>query len=171
MTGRWLLAIATLPLPVTVLIPAGVLFLFRHSRWTHTPAVLSSAAFWLGATASIGGLALATWSVFAFARFGDGTPAPWDPPSRFVPHGPYRFVRNPMILGVFFILLGESLALLSWPLFAWFVLFALGNGLYIPFIEEKGLAKRFGKTYLQYKEQVPRWLPRRTAWQPGKRNT
>ncbi|MBT5920444.1 MAG: isoprenylcysteine carboxylmethyltransferase family protein, partial [Alphaproteobacteria bacterium] len=32
--------------------------------------------------------------------------------------------------------------------------------------EEPGLEKRFGETYVRYKENVPRWIPRLTPWQP-----
>jgi hypothetical protein len=41
-------------------------------------------------------LTYATIFVAAFARFGRGTPAPFDPPRRLVVRGPYRFVRTPM---------------------------------------------------------------------------
>lgn len=166
MRSRWLLAIVSLPLPVTVLIPAAVVLVFRGSRWAHVSPSPSSPALWLGVVAGVIGLALAGWSASVFARFGDGTPAPWDPPARFVARGPYRHVRNPMILGVFFILLGEALVLRSWPLFAWFLLFAAANSAYIPWIEERGLERRFGDDYLRYKAAVPRWLPRWTPWRP-----
>ncbi len=35
---------------------------------------------------------------------------------------------------------------------------------YIPLIEEPGLARRFGDDYRLYKNNVPRWLPRLTPW-------
>jgi len=164
MRSRWLIAIVALPIPVAVLIPIALIFVFRASRWTHSFSTPSSPAFWLGAAAGVLGFTLALWSVLAFARYGDGTPAPWDPPARFIAYGPYCFVRNPMILCVFLLLLGEALLLRSMPLFAWFAVFVAGNSLYIPLIEEKGLERRFGTTYLQYKEYVPRWFPRRTTW-------
>ncbi len=164
MKRRWLLAVLTLPLPVTGLIPAALIFTFRSSRWTHSFATPSTPIFWLGAAAGGLGFALALWSVLTFARHGKGTPAPWDPPTRFVVRGPYCFVRNPMILGVILFLLGEAVLLWAVPLFAWFVLFLAGNILYIPWVEEKGLEQRFGTTYLQYKQCVPRWIPRRRAW-------
>jgi protein-S-isoprenylcysteine O-methyltransferase Ste14 len=114
--------------------------------------------------AGIIGFTSALWSVLAFARHGEGTPAPWDPPARFVRYGPYRFVRNPMILGIFFLLLGEAVLLRSIPLFFWFALFVIGNSLYIPLVEEKSLERRFGTTYSEYKKNVHRWFPRWTAW-------
>ena len=72
-----------------------------------------------------------------------------------------------MILGVFLLLLGEAVLLRSIPLFVWFAFFVIGNFLYIPLIEEKGLERRFGTTYLQYKKSVPRWFPRWTERHSG----
>jgi protein-S-isoprenylcysteine O-methyltransferase Ste14 len=153
-----------LPIPVAVLIPAAIIFAFRASRWVHAFSTPSRLTFWLGVAAVVSGFASALWSVLAFARRGEGTPAPWDPPTRFVAYGPYRFVRNPMILGVFLLLLGEAVLLRSIPLIVWFAVFVIGNSLYIPLIEEKGLERRFGTPYAQYKKNVPRWFPRWTAW-------
>jgi protein-S-isoprenylcysteine O-methyltransferase Ste14 len=85
-----------------------------------------------------------------------------------VVRGVYRHVRNPMIAGVFFILLGESLLAASLPLFIWFVVFVIGNAIYIPVAEEPGLVKRFGDDYLAYQRNVPRWIPRVRPWEGGK---
>lgn len=41
-----------------------------------------------------------------FAVFGRATPAPIDAPRKFVSHGLYRYVRNPMYLGVLAVVLG-----------------------------------------------------------------
>jgi protein-S-isoprenylcysteine O-methyltransferase Ste14 len=162
MNSRWLTAIVTLPLPVVVLIPSGLLLAFRGSRWTHSLLSLSDLSLWLAVVVGALGLTLAIWSVSVFGRYAEGTPAPWDPPTRFIARGPYRYIRNPMILGVICILLAEGLILRSWPLLGWFLLFTVGNMLYIPLVEEKGLVRRFGETYLEYKQNVPRWLPRWT---------
>ncbi|NIV74478.1 MAG: isoprenylcysteine carboxylmethyltransferase family protein [Gammaproteobacteria bacterium] len=122
----------------------------------------------MGILCAATGLALGVWTASLFARFGGGTAAPWDPPRRFVVRGPYRHVRNPMITGALALLLGESLIVQSWPLFGWLVVFALGNALYIPLVEERGLAKRFGEEYAAYQRHVPRWIPRPTPWAPGR---
>jgi len=99
-----------------------------------------------------------------FATVGKGTLAPWEPPQRLVIQGVYRHVRNPMISGVLFVLLGESLLSASVPLFRWFLLFAVINATYIPLLEEPMLANGFGEEYLTYKRNVPRWVPRLTPW-------
>jgi protein-S-isoprenylcysteine O-methyltransferase Ste14 len=69
-----------------------------------------------------------------------------------------------MITGVFCILLGEAVFFGSLPLLGWFAVFVVVNMIYIPALEEPGLAKRFGDDYLLYKRNVPRWIPRWTAW-------
>jgi protein-S-isoprenylcysteine O-methyltransferase Ste14 len=112
------------------------------------------------------GLALLVWTVSAFARIGRGTLAPWDPPQRLVVRGVYRHMRNPMISGVFAILLGEALVFSSRSEFFWFLFAVLTNLIYIPLSEERGLAKRFGEAYLEYKRNVPRWIPRLHPWSP-----
>lgn len=167
MKRRWLLAVLALPVPVTLLIPALLVAAFCRGQCVAPWARPSDPLFWLGAAAGLAGLALALWSAAAFARHGDGTPAPWDPPARFVVSGPYRFVRNPMILGVILVLLGEAALLRCPPLFVWFALFTLGNALYIPLVEEKGLERRFGASYRRYKQHVPRWMPRSVPWPPA----
>lgn len=124
------------------------------------------AALLAGGAMAGAGLALMAATIVLFARVGEGTLAPWDPTRKFVARGPYRYVRNPMISGVLAVLLGESLLTRSVFLFVWFVLFAAGNFLYIPHSEEPGLLRRFGEEYRAYLENVPRWIPRRTPWDP-----
>jgi protein-S-isoprenylcysteine O-methyltransferase Ste14 len=97
-------------------------------------------------------------------KVGQGTPAPWDPPKKLVVRGPYRYVRNPMITGALLLLLAEAMLLQSWPIAIWLVLFFIGNSVYFPLVEEKGLEKRFGDAYRKYKANVPRWIPRLRAW-------
>ena len=84
---------------------------------------------------------------------------------KLVVRGIYRHVRNPMISGVFCILLGEAVAFGSLPLLGWFGFVVAVNMIYIPLVEEPGLARRFGDDYLLYKQNVSRWIPRLTAWE------
>jgi protein-S-isoprenylcysteine O-methyltransferase Ste14 len=108
---------------------------------------------------TIGGLIVSACAGVLVMR-GRGTPAIFDPPRRFVAVGPYRFVRNPMYIGGFVMLMGfglyqRSLAILLFAV-AIFVLFHL----YVVFVEEPGLEARFGESYFAYKGSVNRWLPR-----------
>jgi protein-S-isoprenylcysteine O-methyltransferase Ste14 len=79
--------------------------------------------------------------------------------------GPYRYVRNPMMIGVMLILLAEALLLQSWGIAIWLAVFLLLNLIYLPRVEEKGLEHRFGDSYRQYKVHVPRWIPRTAPWE------
>ena len=74
--------------------------------------------------------------------------------------GPYRYVRNPMIISVFIMLLGEAFFTSSWPVFGWLLVFKTMNLFYIPLSEERGLEARCGEVYRQYKRTVTRWLPK-----------
>lgn len=162
---RWMTAILILPGTFVVVVPTFLLYLFRNSPWHHTPVGVSHPAFWIAFLFILGGLSLSTWAASLFFRFGEGTPAPWDPPKHFVVRGPYRHVRNPMLTGAFLILFSESLFFGSWPVFAWALFFVAVNTVYIPLVEEQGLKKRFGEAYLTCKWNVPRWIPRWTPWE------
>lgn len=73
-----------------------------------------------------------------------------------------------MISGVVMVLFGEAVVLLSRPHFAWALIFLGVNAVYIPLLEEPFLALRFGDAYREYCRHVPRLLPRRRPWEPGR---
>lgn len=112
------------------------------------------------------GLVIMTLTISMFATIGKGTLAPWSPTKKLVISGLYRYVRNPMILGVFIILIGESIALLSVRILEWAVIFLFINTTYFLVYEEPGLEERFGDEYLEYKKHVRRWIPRLTPYIP-----
>lgn len=161
--------IIVLPGTVVVFIPTVILVVMKDSRFHAQIAYPHQLGFWL-ALLSVGiGLTLSISTVALFMKYGEGTPAPWDPPKKLVIHGPYRYVRNPMITGVLFVLLAEVLLFQSWPLAVWMLLFFIVNTIYLPLIEEKTLEKRFGDDYREYKAHVPRWIPRLCAWKQSNR--
>jgi protein-S-isoprenylcysteine O-methyltransferase Ste14 len=106
-------------------------------------------------------------TILTFIRIGRGTLAPWSPTRKLVVGGMYAYVRNPMILGVITVLVGESLMLSSVGILTWAILVFLINTVYFVFSEEPGLEKRFGEEYREYKRDVPRWIPRRKPWRPA----
>jgi protein-S-isoprenylcysteine O-methyltransferase Ste14 len=160
-----------LPGVVTIVVPAEIV---RRTGtlnvgWGLTPPL--SWLPWLLGFVLIGlGLLLMYRTISLFAGFGEGTLAPWDPPRRLVIRGVYRRVRNPMISGVFFVLLGETVLSGSPPLLVWFLIVFVVNAVYIPLIEERSLENRFGDEYLDYRRNVPRWIPRLRPWtqRPGR---
>ena len=155
---KHLRAIVLLPGIVGVVIPAAILLL-TGVAW---PPSWWNLAF--GALPIFLGLGLMISTNRLFTTVGHGTLAPWNPTQRLVVRGVYRHVRNPMISGVFCILLAEAIFFGSWWLSGWFGVFVLVNAIYIPLVEEPGLAERFGDDYLRYKENVPRWIPRLKPW-------
>jgi protein-S-isoprenylcysteine O-methyltransferase Ste14 len=137
---------------VTIAIPAVILWLGGANIEPLTAV--------LGAVLATAGVALAVWTWRLFATVGRGTLAPWDPTSKLVVRGPYRYVRNPMITGVAAILAGEALFFRSWGIAIELGVFVVVNAIYFPIVEEPGLRRRFGADYEEYCARVPRWLPR-----------
>jgi protein-S-isoprenylcysteine O-methyltransferase Ste14 len=95
--------------------------------------------------------------VFDFAVHGKGTPAPIDPPSTLVLRGPYRFMRNPMYIAVTGLNLLQAALFRSPALAVYTPLLWLGFHLFVVFVEEPGLRKRFDTAYEEYCRKVPRW--------------
>jgi protein-S-isoprenylcysteine O-methyltransferase Ste14 len=168
-TWKHLRAILLLPGSVTVVIP-GTLLLFTGTDtfdlWQSVPATRVALPV-LGGVLICLGLLLMVATMRLFVTVGKGTLAPWNPTQRLVVQGVYPHVRNPMIAGVFFVLLGEAILAASLPLFIWFIVFVLGNVIYIPLAEEPGLRQRFGDDYPTYRQNVPRWIPRVRPWEGG----
>ena len=163
MNSAWIRAILILPGNVLVTIPELLLY-FTGYQWPEENRLP-----WLiaGGVLFAAGLALAIWTMRLFAVLGKGTAAPWDPPKRLVVAGPYRHVRNPMITSVLTMLVGEFLILSSTVIAIWFGVFLLIQILYFPLVEEKELERRFGDDYVEYRKNVPRWIPRISAWIPA----
>lgn len=145
-----------LPVPLAGLIPWSL-----HRRFEGPLAWQGTLGQWLGAWLIVDGLGLALWCVQLFNVRGLGTPVPLDPPKQLVAVGPYRFVRNPMLLGVFLVLIGQALLYRSLLLLAYALGLLLAAALFVRAVEEPGLRRRFGEGYRRYCEQVPRWIPRR----------
>ena len=153
-------SIIILPGTALVLIPSLLLWTSSKLSRYAGPTQFSDPRFWIGVLFILAGLILAIWTVRLQLTLGKGTPAPWDPAVELVIEGPYRHSHNPMITGAFLVLIGEAALFQSWLIAGWFFLFWLANLIYIPFVEEVQLEKRFGESYLSYKSQVPRWIPR-----------
>ena len=118
----------------------------------------------LGIPLVITGLILMISTISMFIRIGKGTLAPWSPTSKLVCSGIYAYTRNPMITGVLMVLLGETIIFSSIAILVWSILFFIINNIYFSLYEERGLVKRFGQEYIEYKKNVPRWIPRLKPW-------
>src|SRR5687768_15802364 len=63
----------------------------------------------LGLLAIVRGASLLVTCIVLFIVQGQGTPAPFDAPKKFVAVGPYRIIRNPMYIGGLLLLAGFGL--------------------------------------------------------------
>jgi protein-S-isoprenylcysteine O-methyltransferase Ste14 len=126
---------------------------------------LAPSALWkpAGVALLVSGAALVLACVASFVVAGEGTPAPFDPPVVFVPSGPYRYVRNPMYLGAALLLAGYGLLEGSASVVLLSLLLLLAAHIFVVLVEEPGLERRFGESYLAYKRSVRRWQPRRPS--------
>lgn len=136
------------------------------SRWQmRAPLLGASALRLLGMALIVAGVSMLLDSFARFAIQGLGTPAPVFPTKHLVVSGLYRYMRNPMYVGVLATVLGQGLLfgnvrLLSYGVVLWvtFHIFVLGY-------EEPKLRKTFGEEYVRFCGVVPRWIPRVRPWE------
>ena len=151
-------------LPITVLI---IVPLWIEDDWT----IHINISLVLGILLIVLGLIIMVLTISSFIRIGKGTLAPWSPTKRLVIAGLYRYVRNPMILGVLTFLLGEALSFKSENILVWAAVFFVINTIYFMIYEEPNLEERFGDEYREYKKHVSRWLPRLTPYRQDQKQT
>lgn len=121
--------------------------------WTGFRSLLGAAVFTIGLATY---LYCSIWLIF----HGRGPHVEFDPPKVFVATGPYRWVRNPVVITLLVSFAGEVLYFGSFGLL---LLLALGLGFahyQVTRIEEPRLRERFGESYSDYCRRVPRWLPK-----------
>jgi len=111
----------------------------------------------LGLAAVALGLALLGWTLLTF-RQRKTTINPYKGASSLCTEGPFRFSRNPIYLGDWFLLCGGAILLRTlWPLvFAPIIWAILRYGVIRH--EERHLEARFGDQYRAYERRVRRWL-------------
>lgn len=111
---------------------------------------------------TVGG-AIYAWCVWDFASFGRGTPAPIDAPKRLVVRGLYQWVRNPMYVGVLFVIAGMAVLHDDWAIALYGAAVWLAFHVFVVYYEEPHLRRAFGAEYESYCSRVHRWLPRPPA--------
>lgn len=149
--------------PATLILPPapyaaallGGWWLDRHVR--ALPLDGGAVGTWAGWLLVGIGVALFGWTLATFARHRT-TVNPYRAASSLCTEGPFRFSRNPIYVGDWFILAGVSLLMkTAWPLvFAPFVWAMLRYGVIRH--EEAHLEARFGDDYRAYRARVRRWL-------------
>lgn len=149
-------AIFTIVVPGTV----GVYMPYRLGEPRVHPV---SAIAWLGWAPIVIGAAIYFWCAWDFATVGRGTPLPADAPKRLVARGLYRYVRNPMYVGVMLVILGQAMWFESEVVLWYATAVAICFNAFVLLYEEPTLRRKFGESYACYCRTVPRWLPKRAA--------
>lgn len=142
------------PLPYAAAI-AGGWWLDRHVL--AMPLDIGLITKLLAVLAVTAGLSLMVWAIWAFGRH-KTTVNPYAGATHLCTAGPFRFSRNPIYLGDWFILVGLSFWFATlWPMLmspvVWFV---IRYGVIRH--EEEHLLAKFGDEFKAYKLSVRRWL-------------
>ena len=145
------------PPVVVFLLSVGLIFGIHYGwpqfsySWAYADFI-SSLLFILGALSGAGG-------VLTFRRHGTTVdPTRPDKASRLVTSGVYRYTRNPMYLGMAWLLVGAVLRLGN-PFGFLALIFFLGYMTQFQIKpEERALEQCFGKVYLDYRSRVRRWI-------------
>ena len=156
----WRMTKSVLILPGSALIYIPIIIQWFSDGWPFDPLLGGASDRVFAAILAVPAFVLAVKTMALFVKQGEGTPAPWDPPRKFVVSGPYRHMRNPMLTSVVVMILAEAVALRSLALLGWALLFCLLNTAYFYLSEEPELERRFGDAYRDYKASVPRWIPK-----------
>jgi len=114
----------------------------------------------IGVLLLIPGSLLCGWCVLRFKK-ARGTPVPFNPPKELIVTGPYIWMRNPMVTGVFISLFGLGFILHSMSIvLIWTPVYILIHVIELKKVEEPELARRFGPAYDEYRRSVPMFIPR-----------
>lgn len=144
--------------------PPIVTLIFGALMWclADTPPALPftlSASYVITALLYVTGLGFMLAGVISFKR-ADTTVNPLQPETAtsLVTSGVYRFTRNPMYLGLVFLLMGWGVYLDSWIALTCIFPYMLFMQWFQIFPEEKALRALFAQDFINYIQQVRRWL-------------
>jgi protein-S-isoprenylcysteine O-methyltransferase Ste14 len=98
-----------------------------------------------------------------FARAGDGTPIPLDPPKRVVVTGPYAFIANPMQVISAAVMLMFAAYARSWGLALVGTMFVIFDTVYATWYNRAHIAHALPGPWRDYRGEVDEW---RMRWRP-----
>ncbi len=112
------------------------------------PLKLNTVWFYIGLTTYLVGFIVQTTAWQNLATFSVDKP---------VTKGVYRYSRNPMYIGEFFVYLGIAIICISWI----FLLIAI-DYIALSYVwarfEEQECLKKYGDSYREYMNRIPRWI-------------
>jgi protein-S-isoprenylcysteine O-methyltransferase Ste14 len=141
----------------TVAVPVLLVLMARRM---DIPFFSSPSLRLIGALLGLAGIALYVRAVYELAVESGTSAVPLGTPERLRTEGVFSRVRNPALLGVVVILIGEALAAGQPVLLAYALIDFTALHVFVTRVEEPALEKRFGAEYRRYRAGVPRWLPR-----------
>ncbi len=144
----------------TIAVPGSVLVLIPSWILGGFPKPMPGPLKWLGILVMSLGAVIYFRCAWEFAVRGLGTPAPIAPTKFLVTTALHRYVRNPMYIGVFSVLLGEALLFRAVLLLAYAAFCFTAAYFFVIFYEEPTLRRQFGESYEEYRHSVPRWIPK-----------
>ena len=132
-------------------------YLFNPQEWAYFWQLSSEGTRYYGQV--IGFVIICLGFLVAFgtmAWFGIGKAFGLDV-GRLTSRGPYKFSRNPQILGGYLLVIGTALQRLSVYSIGWVLMYAI-IGHWMILTEEEHLFQVFGDEYERYCSEVPRYL-------------
>jgi len=133
--------------------------------YPHACAIDIGNVRYIGLVAIVSGAVIYLWSACSFVFSGKGTPMPFSATQQLVATGLYKFVRNPIYIAGSLVLSGEALLFQSLPVFIYFLIMVAFFHVNV-LMEETFLTDTFGSAYENYRESVPRWIPRLSPYSP-----
>ena len=117
-------------------------------------------ARFLGVPLMFFGAPLAVWATLLVLFGGRTKNSPDTLPNSLVSTGPYKRIRNPVMLGWLCVLWGEVLFIESVALLIYGIVLTLCIHFWVLAFEEPYLEDKYGDEFKTYMKEVPRWLPK-----------
>src|SRR5450631_2791372 len=117
----------------TIFVPGTVAVLIPFWLMNGYPRLAPGPLTWLGVLITVVGAAIYFRCAWEFAVRGLGTPAPIAPTKFLVTTALHRYVRNPMYIGVFLVLIGEAAIFHSLKLIGYAAFFCVPVELFVLF--------------------------------------
>jgi protein-S-isoprenylcysteine O-methyltransferase Ste14 len=148
--------IAPPPLLALAAIGLGLLLDWMAPAYVLTVLLSFEERVMIGVLLIAAGAGLGIPAILAFRAVGTHV-EPWKPSSALVTGGIFRWLRNPMYVGLILLLAGLAILLASDWMLVMTVIFVLVLHTGVVKREERYLEAKFGDAYRRYKAAVPRY--------------